>query len=232
MSVRGSGRRVAAIAVLAFSSVFAGCAADGERVAEPRTVRATSRDAPASLRYVESQRIVRVFTAEGMKPSVRDFDIAYELEGRDGQRTPLPFLDVRNADEIDVLNRVAWFADDQTWLGMSVRSTHHYDHLKGLQWEAVEDDFTSIRVVAFTSARVIARRDLRVCNPGREMNPAIRFDTRARTLSYCNHDGLATYDARSGQEHQVDRSACCPSATGAKAGLLRGEERLVIDEAS
>ncbi len=231
MSARGPVRGAAAVAVLAFSAVFAGCAADGERVTEPSIVRATSRDAPASLRYVESQRMVQVlFTAEGMKSTVRDFDIAYELYGRDGQRTPLPFLDVRNADEIDVLNRVTWFADDQTWLGMSVRSTHHYDHVKGLQWEAAEDDFTTIRVVAFTSARVVARHDLRVCNPGRIMNPVIRFDTASRVLHYCTRNGQALYDAMTGKERLLDPSACCPSAAGTTDKGPR-YEALVVDDA-
>lgn len=223
--------RRTAVATLAFLGLLAGCAADGERVTAPRIVRATSPDAPASLRYVESQRMMRVISPEGMMPAVRDFDIAYELLDRDGRGTPLPFLDVRNADATDVFNRVTYFPADQAWLAMSVRSTHHYDHVKGVNFEAAEDDFTTIRVAVFTRDRLVAKRELRVCNPGRLMNPVIRVDPASRVLHYCTRGGQALYDAMTGKERVLDESACCPSAAGTTDKRTRDEERLVVDDA-
>ncbi len=231
MSVPRSRRTRTVVATLALLGQLGGCAADGERVTEPRTVRASSLDAPASLRYVESQRMVRVISPEGMIPTVRDFDIAYELQDRDGRSTPLPFLDVRNADATDVFNRVTYFPTDQAWLAMSVRSTHHYEHVKGVNFEEAEDDFTTMRVAAFTRDRLVARRELRVCNPGRSMNPVIRFDPASRVLHYCTRGGQALYDAMTGKERVLDATACCPSAAGTTDKGTRYEERLVVDDA-
>ncbi len=99
-------------------------------------------------------------------------------------------------------------------------------------WEATADDFTIIRMVVFTRDRLIARRDLRVCNPGRIVNPVIVFGAVSRVLRYCGHDGWATYDAMSGQEHLTDRGACCPSAVdGANRGTRDEGRLLVVDEA-
>jgi hypothetical protein len=201
-------------ATLAVSQFLGGCAADGERVTEPRTVSALSRDAPASLRYVESQRMVRVISPEGMIPTVRDFDITYELADRDGQRTPLPFLDVRNADPLDVLNRVSWFPNDASWLGMSVRSTHHSEHVEKLLWKYVDDDFTTIRVVTFTRDRLLERHDLRVCNPGRLANPPIGVDMVSRVVRHCTPEGWATFRLVDGNARLTEGGSCCPSAAG------------------
>lgn len=210
--------------------LLAGCAADGTRVVEPRAVYTADDGSGARILLVETQRLVRVFSPEGLKSTVSSFDLDYVLEDAGGRRTPLPFLDVRDASRLDDLNHVLRDPGRDAWVGIGVRSTDHARHVSGLQWEYVVDDFVAMRVKAFTRERLLAKRDLEVCNPVFPANPTIRFVAASHVLRYCTKAGIAEYDPSTGREHLLDREPCCPAA-GQTSGRGRVERGFVVVEA-
>jgi hypothetical protein len=170
-------------------------------------------DAGSQILLVETQYLSPAFTPEGLKPSVNAFDLDYALKLPDGRTTPLAFLGVRHANQLDALDHIFYDPRRDSWVGIGVSLGVHSEHLKGMQWRRVEDDFISIRVKAFTRDRLISQRDLSVCNPKRMVNPAIQFVPVSNTLRYCTKGGLAQYDPLTDAESMLDHGACCPTAS-------------------